>query len=99
MANSAVVGSGVFGVYLGGDSPPYLTVGMVATGSPNVFVGGVPRAGVGSLVVHSYGVGVVVTGSSRVIVNGAGVARIGDLAMLDPGYAWITSGDPTVLSD
>ena len=99
MANSASVGSGIFGVYLGGDSPPYLTAGMVTTGSSNVFVGGVPRACVGSLVIHNYGVGVLATGSSRVIVNGAGASRIGDLAMLDPGYAWVTSGNPTVLSD
>ena len=99
MSLAAVVGSTIFGVYTGGASPPYVTAGMVSTGSPNVIAGGSGRAGVGDLVIHAYGVGVIVSGSSRVFINGAAAAREGDLVVLDPGAAWITGGNPTVLLD
>lgn len=83
---------------------PHCTPYTIATGSPTVFVNGLPVATVGSLstphlmfvpktkkcIPHA---ATVVTGSSSVFVNGLPVARVGDALSM---CTFIATGSPTV---
>lgn len=54
-------------------------IGIIVTGSANVFVNGLGLARLGDIVVRNDGhIGVIVTGSGSVFTNGLGNARLTD---------------------
>lgn len=66
----------------GSPGDPLPVIGPITTGSPNVFIDGVPAARVGDVGVHSACAGPntfeIVEGDSSVLINGRAAARVGD---------------------
>lgn len=87
---------------IGSRGVPHCSPYTIATGSPNVFVNGLPVATLGSISTPHLKpagrkcfphVAAVTTGSTSVFVNGKPMARVGDsLAMC----TFIATGSPTV---
>ncbi len=104
MPAAARVGSTVQGAPHGHGAPccPHSPIGNITTGSPNVFISGMPAARVGDQGPATACCGpntfLIIKGSATVFINGKAAARVNDETLhcgIGPGK--IVDGEPRVI--